>query len=216
MLTRMSVKSAVTRSSARATRAAAIRGRGLRADVAEVVQDTAVLLGRDLATPNLLGDALRTLDDLIEEVLAGGVSIDELRIVKRLRDVTVDLRLDAALRRQETMLAGVQRALEQLEEIRSLRALIGRTPAVLSDALGFDRVLISQVADTRWTPLAMHLRDDPAAGDALVAAAGSRVLNHEVREAEIVRRRIPLLVPMTRPSSPGRASVTDEIGRAHV
>lgn len=151
---------------------------------------------RQGSTPQRFEAALELLDTLTRQLLQETVDDERRALVARVRDLHADLR-EGHPRQRQARLAGVHKALEGLREVGSVAGLIERTPQVLTATLGFDRVLISQVRESTCAPLKLHVRGDPAAGDAILAAAGKEAeqLTHRTFESEILRRRVPLRVP---------------------
>jgi DNA-binding CsgD family transcriptional regulator len=106
------------------------------------------------------------------------------------------------LRTRERAQAEIQRALGRLRRLDSLESLVARAPRELCRACGFTRAMISRVSVSRvsgstWVPLLPPPGVDEDA-DAFRRALGEDLelaLRHTLLEAEMVRRRIAILVP---------------------
>jgi DNA-binding CsgD family transcriptional regulator len=168
-------------------------GSDLRQRLTDTVTVVAAALGQDPSVPRRPEAALELLETFTTQLLGGPPDGERLMLVARVRDLHAAVR-EEHLRQRHAKLAGVQQALEGLRDV-GFPELIERTPQLLAATLGFDRVLISQVHESTWTPLRLHVRDDPAAGRPLSLAEGTgpEQLTHVTVEAEILRRRVPLV-----------------------
>ncbi|WP_354701554.1 hypothetical protein DSM112329_01873 [Paraconexibacter sp. AEG42_29] len=92
----------------------------------------------------------------------------------------------------------ITHAMRRLRAAGTTSALIEAAPAELCRSCGFSRAMISRLTPVTWTPVALH---STIAGDArlnagFAAARGVPIpLRHTSLEADIARRRVPLLVP---------------------
>jgi LuxR family transcriptional regulator, regulator of acetate metabolism len=90
----------------------------------------------------------------------------------------------------------IQRSLGRLRRCDTIDQLVRLAPVELRRACGFSRAMISRVDGSSWVPVfPPEGRDDDA--DALRARFGEQFvlpMQHMLLEAEMVRRRIPLLV----------------------
>ncbi|WP_157514785.1 LuxR C-terminal-related transcriptional regulator [Nocardioides sp. J54] len=94
-----------------------------------------------------------------------------------------------------SMVRRVGRALDDLRALTTVQQLVQRAPAALC-RVGFDRAMISRVADSEWVVERFHSELDPeqAARITEMAKANNQRLGPNVIELEMVRRRVPLLV----------------------
>jgi LuxR family transcriptional regulator, regulator of acetate metabolism len=94
-----------------------------------------------------------------------------------------------------TAVGRIQAALARLRTVASMAEMLERIP-VEAASCGFERVMMSRPRNDRWWPEAYHWGADPA-GAARIMEVGrthARLLDHELRDAEMLRRRRPLLV----------------------
>jgi DNA-binding CsgD family transcriptional regulator len=89
----------------------------------------------------------------------------------------------------------MSQALDDLAGVKTLEQLVDRVPAALC-RVGFDRAMISRVAESRWVVERFHSEIDPAGAALITEAAQSEPLHlgPAVLELEMVRRRVALLV----------------------
>jgi DNA-binding CsgD family transcriptional regulator len=94
------------------------------------------------------------------------------------------------------VLSRMHQVLEDLGEMKTLEQLVDRVPTALC-RVGFDRAMVSRVADAHWVVERFHSEVDPD-GAALITATAKGAplaLGPSVLELEMVRRRVALLVP---------------------
>jgi DNA-binding CsgD family transcriptional regulator len=103
---------------------------------------------------------------------------------------------EARLAQRVAAVAGVHDSLGRLHEINSVSQLIDRVPEEAC-RLGFDRAMISRVHGSMWVPEAVYVEGDPGWAQEILRVGRDepQLLNHMILEAEMVRRRGPLLVP---------------------
>ncbi|UTI63595.1 LuxR C-terminal-related transcriptional regulator [Paraconexibacter antarcticus] len=120
------------------------------------------------------------------ELARAAVDLEEAR--RALRDELLDER--------HTLLAGVQEALGRLRGIDSVMALLDRATMEVCRSCGFERAVLFRVADEQLFPVSAHFAGDERGADELLEVLGALPsdLDHLRLEAELVRRRMPLLV----------------------
>lgn len=99
------------------------------------------------------------------------------------------------LRYREHAFQRVRDALAALREPDSTAALVELAPATVC-SLGFDRAIVSRIADSLWIPEKVHVERDPRWAEEILAVgrAQPQLLNGALIETEIVRRRVSILV----------------------
>ena len=90
----------------------------------------------------------------------------------------------------------VRAALGRLRELGPVSEILRRAPAELSESSGLDRVLLSQVKESRLLPVHAHFRDDPEGAENAVEALRETplALEYPVVETELMRRRRATIV----------------------
>jgi DNA-binding CsgD family transcriptional regulator len=103
-----------------------------------------------------------------------------------------------------------QRLVQRLESLERVRAALGRRRELgpiseilrraateLSESSGLERVLLSQVKDSRLLPVHAHFRDDPGGAERAVEELRESplALEYPVVETELMRRRRATIVP---------------------
>jgi LuxR family transcriptional regulator, regulator of acetate metabolism len=90
----------------------------------------------------------------------------------------------------------VRAALGRLRELGPVSEILRRAPAELADSSGLDRVLLSQVKESRLLPVHAHFRDDPDGAERAVEALRETplALEYPVIETELMRRRRATIV----------------------
>ena len=90
----------------------------------------------------------------------------------------------------------VRAGVERLRPLTSPAELLAAAPRELCGASDLDRVVVSTVRDGMMVAAAVHVRDDPRAAEAALAALREAPvrLEHPVIEAELVRRRRAMIV----------------------
>lgn len=103
---------------------------------------------------------------------------------------------EAACERKVVTVAGVSRVLDRLRSAASPAELFRRT-AVEVGGLGYDRCLVSRVRNRRWIAVAGYVRDDPEQASQMTAVSrrSARLLDRNLVESEMMRRRRPIIVP---------------------
>ncbi|MEV4420728.1 LuxR C-terminal-related transcriptional regulator [Patulibacter sp. NPDC049589] len=94
-------------------------------------------------------------------------------------------------------LVRIHEAMERLRVCGSSAELVAAAPAALATACGFSRVMVSQVRGSIWDPKAIEIRDDcdPRAERFRAYVRSAEIpLAHLLLEADLVRRRVPVLV----------------------
>src|SRR5215208_7027753 len=139
-------------------------------------------------------DALRMVVDELRAGHAGRAdlwsTLIELHQVQR---ELIEQRLVQRLEALERVRAGLGR----LRELGPISEILRHAAAELSDSAGLDRVLVSQVKDSRLVPVHAHFRDDPDGAQAAVEALREAplALEYPVAETELMRRRRATIVP---------------------
>jgi LuxR family transcriptional regulator, regulator of acetate metabolism len=93
----------------------------------------------------------------------------------------------------------VRAAVGRLRELGPVSEILRRAPAELADASGLDRVLLSQVKESRLLPVHAHFRDDPEGAERAVEELRETplALEYPVIETELMRRRRATIVRHT-------------------
>ena len=98
----------------------------------------------------------------------------------------------------------VRGALDRLRELGPISEILRRAPGELSESCGLDRVLLSQIKDSRLLPVHAYFRDDPAGAEDAAEALREQplALEYPVIETELMRRRRASIVrnPGSNPS----------------
>lgn len=99
------------------------------------------------------------------------------------------------IRHQDRALQRVRAALSMLGETKTCTGLLD-TAATTACSLGFDRSIISRVADSLWIPERVHVDKDAAWAEEIlqVGRRQPQQLNGSIIETEMVRRRTSILV----------------------
>ncbi|WP_052914283.1 helix-turn-helix transcriptional regulator [Protofrankia coriariae] len=126
---------------------------------------------------------------------AGSAGLEELEILVRTAD---ELRAceEQNLWMGDRARVGIHQALGRLRRCASSAELLERVPPELTRACGFARAMISRVHHSEWIPILPPPGVDPDT-DAFRRAFGDEPtlpLRHMLLEAEMVRRRIGILV----------------------
>ena len=196
--------SAPVLSRAHSARPGALRVRD-RDEIADIV---AVTLARHPG-PNSMqamvhdcADALDLLDAVWEhlvDALAGAPcgstsAAGDIELLSRVKSAITRLHSSQA-DKVDTTLTCLREAIADLGDIDNVDHLLHRA-AVATTTLGFDRAMISSVRDGRWVPVAGHIERDPGWAAEIVAAGQSspEIIDAALPEAEMVRRRRPILV----------------------
>ncbi|WP_354700474.1 sigma factor [Paraconexibacter sp. AEG42_29] len=183
----------------RPARATPLRSTELRARVnAALATATSALGDHGSTAPRAPADvdaALAVLAGLMDRALGLPRATDRRLVVGELTAVYREVCAYRADQRV-MVIAATRESLTRLREVQSAGELLQVAPKEVGLALGFDRVLVSQVNDSQWLPVSAYVRGDPAAGDALLAALGPdpELLTHRTLECDILRRRAALLV----------------------
>lgn len=121
-------------------------------------------------------------------------SPDLVSMLGEVKELDEQLLLDE-LAHSDRALQGVRTALAQLGEARTSTTLLD-TAASTACSLGFDRSIISRVADSLWIPERVHVERDPAWAEEILALGRChpQTLDGRIVETEMVRRRTSLLV----------------------
>jgi DNA-binding CsgD family transcriptional regulator len=90
----------------------------------------------------------------------------------------------------------VRAALGRLRELGPISEILRRAATELSDSSGLERVLLSQVKDSRLLPVHAHFRDDPGGAERAVEELRESplALEYPVVETELMRRRRATIV----------------------
>jgi len=142
-----------------------------RGVVAERVRDAGTQLPRAAIVE--LCDLLVTLEDLRRD-------LRESEVGERLRALT-----------------GVQSGLARLRGVRSVASMLDKAPVEVCHACGFDRAILFRVRDSHLVAESVHYENDPDGAAELLAVGRDNPapLTHMLLETEMIRRRIPMLVP---------------------
>lgn len=169
----------------------------------ELLHLDAELCNRDLRDFSSARDGLELVHDRLSRTIRDksarrrGVTLATL--VETLMDVQA-LRVEvsqARARQQARRFAEVGSALARLRSIRTVAQMIERAPAELCRC-GFDRAFVSRVQDSVWHAESCHVDGDPEWAAEIVRVGRARAQRLDDAdmplEAEMVRRRGPLLV----------------------
>jgi DNA-binding CsgD family transcriptional regulator/GAF domain-containing protein len=176
----------------------------------QLVRDVAAYLDRDPASlvdhlmATAMGDRsgralLRGLWSVLVEATSHPVAVrsDALTLPVLLiavRDLEQEL-LERELARGADLLGRARIALAALRDVRTVDDLFGRA-AVAAGELGFDRALLSTVADGTWRLHSMHVDRDARWADEILAVGreASPVLNSGIVEHDVVVKAGAVLV----------------------
>ena len=138
-------------------------------------------------------DALRTVVDELRDGHPGRADLWSTLI--ELHQVQRELVEQRLVQRLEA-LERVRAALGRLRELGPVSEILRRAAAELSESCGLDRVMLSQVKDSRLLPVDAYFRDDPAGAESAVAALRESplALEYPVIETELMRRRRATIV----------------------
>lgn len=184
----------------------AVHGQPLENDElrARILDTASAIRGRlaDLPAPDpdlLLGLAsaeayVERLIDAVGEALEAHPSRELIvafrEITSRHRELVQD-----HVRHRSGLFARVQEGLARLREVDSIDGIMERIPQEVM-RLGFSRVILSQVKDSRWVPEVCLITGDEEWGREIVRVGREQeqLLDHMLLETEMVRRRAPMLV----------------------
>jgi len=207
-MTRISQEHVSQRAGKPSTFRMALTDNGVR-EVTAVLDSAARLLDRDQvpqpAEVESFGAANAALNEAwtaVTTALRGDPTAAE-RVAETddLVDLLSDIRrVDALVRtadtgRRRAALNTVRTALDRFHHVDSAAELMEMAPEAVC-ALGFDRSIISRIHDSIWVPEAVHVIGDPGWTEEILRAGAehpTRIGPH-LREAEIVRRRVGILV----------------------
>jgi DNA-binding CsgD family transcriptional regulator len=150
----------------------------LAQDAAEHALDRALEHVRDAMEGDLSARRVRVLAEHAATLHGLHHELGEVRLAHRSRAFT-----------------RVQEALARMRELMTVDQAIQAVAAEVVQ-LGFPRVIVSRVIDGAWMPEVVLVEGDPEWGAAILAAgrATPLPLNHMILEAEMVRRRAPMIV----------------------
>jgi DNA-binding CsgD family transcriptional regulator len=144
----------------------------------------------------------RARTDLVAQVKASDGSARTARAaLEELEQLDTELheREDREQRRRVDALAEINQAIRRLHALASPAELIQAAPRELCRACEMSRAMISRVQGSLWVPGVLHIDEDvdEDGADAFRAYVEQAEipLAHMLLEAELVRRRIPALVP---------------------
>ncbi|MBW0101159.1 LuxR C-terminal-related transcriptional regulator [Pseudonocardia sp. KRD291] len=138
------------------------------------------------------------------------VSPDLVQVLQAVKELDERLLLDQ-IASQDRALQRVRAALAMLGETKSCSTLLD-TAATTACSLGFDRSIVSRVADSLWIPERVHVDKDEMWAREILAVGRStpQQLNGSIVETEMVRRRTSILVDQVQ----DRPGVHKEIAEA--
>ncbi|MFP5019463.1 LuxR C-terminal-related transcriptional regulator [Pseudonocardia phyllosphaerae] len=134
-------------------------------------------------------------DEAVRVLGSGEAPTGELvELIRQVKDLDEEL-LSDCLAQSDRSLQRVRAALSALGEAGSSTALLD-TAAQTACSLGFDRSIVSRVADSLWIPERVHVENDAAwAGEILdLGRTHPQTLDGRLVETEMVRRRTSLLI----------------------
>jgi DNA-binding CsgD family transcriptional regulator/GAF domain-containing protein len=125
-------------------------------------------------------------------VAARGSGLVEL--MNAVRDLDTRL-LHEQVRLRDRAFDRVRDSLAALREADTTAALVDLAPATAC-TLGFDRAIVSRIADSLWIPEKVHVERDAKWADEIleIGRAQPQVLGGALVETEMVRRRVAILV----------------------
>jgi DNA-binding CsgD family transcriptional regulator len=141
-----------------------------------------------------INDALDQLAEALGAQPSGDAARALTRQVGRLHGLLRELN-EVRLAHRMRALARVQAALSHLREVATTEQAM-QAVATETLTLGFSRVILSRVVDSRWVPEVVLVDGDPAWAAEILAAGRAELqeLDHMILESEMVRRRVPMLV----------------------
>jgi DNA-binding CsgD family transcriptional regulator len=133
-------------------------------------------------------DALRSVVDELRDGHPGRAALWSTLI--ELHQVQRELVEQRLVQRLEA-LERVRAALGRLRELGPVSEILRRAATELADSSGLDRVLLSQVKESRLLPVHAHFRGDPDGAERAVEELRETplVLEYPVIETELLRRR---------------------------
>jgi len=144
------------------------------------------------------GQADHALREAVHSALSAGRSVEAFRTLSRLLVAQREMRT-RLLRSPLEVLARTRDELAELSQARTPTEVLTAAPAALCRACGFDRASISTVNGSIWTPVALHVETSPCSPVNVLLAQAVKdceiPLTSAMPEAELVRRRSPVLVP---------------------
>jgi len=151
-------------------------------------------------------DATSALVDVARSVVAErirdatgtkrAVLVDLCDLLVTLEDLRRDLR-DAEVGERLGALTGMQAGLARLRGVATVPAMLDLAPLEVCRSCGFDRAILFRVRESQLVAEAVHFENDPDSAAALLRFARENPvpLTHMLLETEMIRRRIPMLVP---------------------
>lgn len=126
-------------------------------------------------------------------VAAASAASDRIQLLERIRALEHEVS-SALLRDRDDSLDRLRSAMDLIREPTSMESLL--EPAVLGvTELGFDRAILSRVEDSQWLAQRVHVGADADwAGAILDAGAEPFLLDHNVVDSEMVRRKVSIVV----------------------
>nr|WP_200073489.1 LuxR C-terminal-related transcriptional regulator [Saccharopolyspora sp. HNM0986] len=117
--------------------------------------------------------------------------IDLLVQVSAMRDAISE----AHLANRATAMTDVNDALRQMHSAASVQQLVQIVPKIVGQ-LGYDRTLLSHIEGDRWIAQSAHADADAVLAESMVevGTAAPGVLDRNVPEGHVFRRRVPVLV----------------------
>jgi DNA-binding CsgD family transcriptional regulator len=102
---------------------------------------------------------------------------------------------EAETARRTEALPNVGAVMDRLRSATSITALLERAPAEVA-RVGYDRCLVSRVADGHWIARSAYVKDDAELAEAITTAgsAAPKKIDQSLLESELVRKRKPMLV----------------------
>jgi DNA-binding CsgD family transcriptional regulator len=122
--------------------------------------------------------------------------LERLRLLAEVEQTRQQIEAREGITRMDTFVA-IQEGLARLRSLTTPQGLIDAAPAELCRTLGFSRAMVSRVRGSLWTPEVLEVDEqlDPDAEAFQQFVTGAEIpLAHMLMEAELVRRRIPVLV----------------------
>jgi DNA-binding CsgD family transcriptional regulator/GAF domain-containing protein len=179
------------------------------AEVSDIVETATSLLSwddapeaSDVADFRAARGALDQVSTLAHDALLREAhAADELADVTGLAELCARTRkaggnlADARARTRTDAVKIVRDALRTMHGARSVSQLIEIAPRAVC-RIGFDRAILSRIADSMWVTEKIHVNEDPAWAAEICAAgqANPQKLTREIFESEMVRRGVPLRV----------------------
>ena len=208
-----------------AQRPSAARQRGLRLrddDLRDRLRDTVeraladIGPSLDLSEPPSLQDAdgllqlaLELVAERLKSVTSGSGDSAAADLCERVGDLSRVQGELHAFRTDQRMaaLASVRDGLSRLRGIVPVQQMLEKATEEVCRSCGFDRAMLFRLDGHRLIPESAHVQGDAPAFRALLGAARAEPLEltPEVAEAEVLRRKIPMLVDRP-PDAEGRAA----------